>query len=129
MVSKESATGGRHQSAPSFVIHIDENHSNMVKFKEGDILIPILADKIREISQFKGPGLSDTASPGQALHQTDDDGVNASFQTLDMRAGSAQDLSDKYKRVNEGRAPHLFRSIMFSLTSRVYSCITICPTS
>ena len=50
MVSRESATGGRNISEPSSTIQIDEDHSSMAKFKEGDRLIQILADKLREIS-------------------------------------------------------------------------------
>ncbi|CAG9974761.1 unnamed protein product [Clonostachys byssicola] len=49
MVSPESATGGRHGISPERLLQIDADHSNMVKFKPGDRLIPIMADKIREI--------------------------------------------------------------------------------
>lgn len=54
MVSRESATGGRCHSEPSSTVQINEDHSDMVKFKDGDGLIQIMANTLNDIYQFSG---------------------------------------------------------------------------
>lgn len=46
---KASAIGGQAHPGAHFTIQIDENHSDMVKFREGSHRIRIVAKKIEEI--------------------------------------------------------------------------------
>ncbi|CAH0002185.1 unnamed protein product, partial [Clonostachys byssicola] len=54
MVSPESATGGRYPFHIKNALHINHDHSSMVKFKSSDREISILALKIKEIIQNGG---------------------------------------------------------------------------
>ncbi|KAK3335128.1 hypothetical protein B0T19DRAFT_350465 [Cercophora scortea] len=50
LVSRESATAGRCVTDPSMTVQIDENHSDMVKFFNGDHRIRLIASKLHDIS-------------------------------------------------------------------------------
>ncbi|KAL6693264.1 hypothetical protein J3F84DRAFT_380388 [Trichoderma pleuroticola] len=48
-VSRVSATGNRHTLDPTSTIHIDANHSEMVKFSPGSHIVDTIANILREI--------------------------------------------------------------------------------
>ncbi|KAK3693303.1 hypothetical protein B0T22DRAFT_38122 [Podospora appendiculata] len=60
LVSRESATAGRCVTDPSMTVQIDENHSDMVKFFNGDHRIRLIASKLHDIS---GVGLVTPLAP------------------------------------------------------------------
>ncbi|CAH0022758.1 unnamed protein product [Clonostachys rhizophaga] len=86
MVSPSSATGGRHKFIPGdpapirsndeWIVQIDADHSNMVKFAMGDQLIMTMADKIRQIlgNKIQHAGerrLDDRLFHSTAAHESD----------------------------------------------------------
>ncbi|XXH04071.1 hypothetical protein Hte_010482 [Hypoxylon texense] len=51
LVSKNSATRNLYASRSSELFPINENHSDMVKLREGDMIFPIIVDKLKEACQ------------------------------------------------------------------------------
>ncbi|KAK0639381.1 hypothetical protein B0T16DRAFT_243262 [Cercophora newfieldiana] len=60
LVSKESATGGRHESDPTSTIQIDANHSDIAKLTPGHHMLPLIASKLNDIVHHKQPDGSST---------------------------------------------------------------------
>lgn len=70
MVPRESATRNLYHLQPSWMIQIDENHSDMVKFGIGHKLIGILASKLKNICALSDqPGSQLALQPTRELTQ------------------------------------------------------------
>ncbi|KAK0639719.1 hypothetical protein B0T16DRAFT_463363 [Cercophora newfieldiana] len=63
LVSRDSATSGIYDSKPLSTFQIDEDHSGMVKFPEGDARTRVVAQNLREIVDSK-EGVDASANAG-----------------------------------------------------------------
>ncbi|KAI1376505.1 hypothetical protein F4677DRAFT_459687 [Hypoxylon crocopeplum] len=73
LVTRNSATGGRCIIDPSLTIQIDENHSDMVKFSNGDHRMRIIANRLADIcgiSWIPQPPDSGTVSTNAPANNT-----------------------------------------------------------
>ena len=105
MVSPESATGGRHRFYQDSILQIDYDHSNMVKFKENDRLIPILADKLREITQRSALDSSGAVAVEGPLKQPVELPKSISLdrqRTRNMRSKAFKKLTKNIRWFNRG---------------------------
>jgi hypothetical protein len=76
-VSPESATGLRNIVDPSSTIQIDANHSDMVKFSYGNMLIDRIASKLQDVLNIN---VSDMTKAHEGSNNTDVDATPV-FQT------------------------------------------------
>ncbi|KAK3332578.1 hypothetical protein B0T19DRAFT_398333 [Cercophora scortea] len=82
LVSRQSATGGRHQSDPAATIQIDANHSDIAKLTSGHHLIHVVTHKLHELMDSDQRNLA----PG---------GLTASAEFQDSRVSSTPFLLDQ----------------------------------
>ncbi|OTA90642.1 hypothetical protein M434DRAFT_77651 [Hypoxylon sp. CO27-5] len=82
LVTKESATSGFCHTDPHNTMQIDENHSDMVKFTEGDYRIRVVASKLRDMCGIKEIVTQNPYGQDSMLFQYQDTGIPGSRNSL-----------------------------------------------
>jgi len=67
LVSKDSATNGLYSSQPLSTFQIDDDHSGMVKFSQGDNRTSVVAQSLRDIVDFRQSPLLPTVSGSSSI--------------------------------------------------------------
>ncbi|OTA65067.1 hypothetical protein K449DRAFT_366781 [Hypoxylon sp. EC38] len=82
LVTKESATSGFCHTDPHNTMQIDENHSDMVKFTEGDHRIRVVASKLRDMCGIKEIVTQNPYGQDSMLFQYQDTGISGSRNSI-----------------------------------------------
>ncbi|KAI0100718.1 hypothetical protein F4776DRAFT_658252 [Hypoxylon sp. NC0597] len=82
LVTKESATSGFCHTNPHNTMQIDENHSDMVKFTEGDYRIRVVASKLRDMCGIKEIIARGPYEQESMFFQYQDTGISGSRNSL-----------------------------------------------
>ncbi|KAH6981722.1 hypothetical protein BKA56DRAFT_353183 [Ilyonectria sp. MPI-CAGE-AT-0026] len=98
LVTRESATGDRCFVEPSMTIQIDENHSDMVKFFNGDHRIRVIASKLSEVCHLGHISLpAEVAEESSSVYEGVVDRRNrqeTNQQSSEASAGAKAPISD-----------------------------------
>lgn len=98
LVTRESATGDRCFVEPSMTIQIDENHSDMVKFFNGDHRIRVIASKLSEVCNLSHISLpAEVAEESSSVYEGIEDRRNrqeTNQQSSEASAGAKAPISD-----------------------------------